>query len=115
MLFHITTQYKENYGTEEDPYWKYKGSCEYLVEVPGFNFDGDMAFKKGQMIIDEMLDKFEYKNPFTEEYLLSWGFVPDDFVTEFEQNQLEFEGKIIYPTKRVTYDQLMESGNVNAC
>jgi hypothetical protein len=108
MLFCITTQYKENYGTEEDPYWKYKGSDDYLVEVPGFNFDGDLAFKKGEILVDQMRTKIEYKNDYTEEYIINWGFVPDDYKTEFEMTQLEFDKEILYPAKRMTYDELME-------
>ena len=109
MKFHITTQYKENYGTADEPHWKYKGSEEYIIDVPGFNYDHKMAFKKGQMIVDEMLPRIEYSNDFTEEFMIGWGFVPDDFLTEFERSQLEFDGHIEYPAKRVTYEELMET------
>ncbi len=27
----IQTQYQENYGTPNDPYWKFKGGEDYLV------------------------------------------------------------------------------------
>jgi len=109
MRFCITTQYRENYGTADESYWKFKGSEDYIIDVPGFNYDHEMAFKKGQMIVDELLPKIEYKNDFTEEYMIGWGFVPDDFVTEFEKSQLEYDGKIVYPAKRLTYDELMEN------
>jgi len=109
MLFHITTQYLENYGTAEEPYWKRKGSEEYLIDVPGFNFDHEMAFKKGQMIVDELSSKIVYRNDYTEEYIIGWGFVPDDFQTWFEKDQLEYDGEIKYPAKRLSYDELMEN------
>jgi hypothetical protein len=115
MRFHITTQVKENYGTAEIPYWKFKGGDEYIVEVDGFNFDGDMAFKKGEMIIDQIRDKIEFSGPMFEEFIIGWGFVPDDFQTSFERDQLEFDGEIMHPAKRVTIEQLMEADNVNAC
>lgn len=108
MLFHITTQYKENYGTPQEPYWKFKGHDEYLVDVPGFDFDHEFAFKNGQMIVDELLTKIEHKTDYTEEYFIGWGFVPNDFQTEFERNQLEFDGEILYPAKRISYNELME-------
>lgn len=107
MRFHITTQYKENYGTADEPYWKYKGSEEYIVEVPGFDYDHEMAFKKGQMIVDEMLPKIEYKTTFSEEFMIGWGFVPDDFQTLFERDQLELDGEIKYPAKRMMFDEIM--------
>lgn len=112
MRFHITTQYRENYGTADEPYWKSKGGDEYIIDVPGFNYDHEMAFKKGQMIVDEMLPKIEYSNTFNEEYIIGWGFVPDDFKTSYELYQLEFEefnGEILYPAKRMSYNELMET------
>jgi hypothetical protein len=27
----INTQYKENYGSEAEPYWKFKGGTTYIV------------------------------------------------------------------------------------
>lgn len=108
MKFCITTQYRENYGTPEEPYWKMKGAEEYIIDVPGFNYDHEMAFKKGQMIVDELLPKIEYSFPMSEEHFVCWGFVPDDFLTEFELSQLEFEGHIEYPAKRCTFEEMME-------
>ena len=35
----IATQYCENYGSPNDPYWKMKGGSEYVVE--GLDFDAD--------------------------------------------------------------------------
>lgn len=115
MLFYITTQYKENYGTADEPYWKFKGSDDYLIEVPGFNYQSDMAFKKAMMLIDEMRTKIEYASEYAEEYIVDWSFVQDSFQTEFEKSQLEFDGEILYPAKRISYNQLMESDNVHSC
>jgi len=109
MKFCITTQYRENYGTADEPYWKCKGSEDYIIDVPGFNYDHEMAFKKGQMIVDELYSKIEYSETFSEESVIGWGFVPDDFLTEFERSQLEFDGHIQYPAKRMSFDELMET------
>jgi hypothetical protein len=111
MKICIHTQYKENYGTAEDPYWKMKGGEEYIVEVPGFNYDHEMAFKKGQMIVDELRPKIEYSGAMAEEYINGWGFVPDDFMTDFERDQLKWDGEVRYPAKRFTYDELMASND----
>jgi hypothetical protein len=33
-----------------------------------------------------------------EEYVLDWEVVSDDFITEYEQNQLDWLGRVNYPT-----------------
>lgn len=109
MKFHITTQYHENYGDSEKPHWKCKGGDEYIIEVPGFDYDGEMAFKKGQMIIDSLYGVIEHDGEYTKEYIIGWGFVPDDFQTLFERDQLELDGEVKYPAKRMTYDELFKS------
>ena len=111
MRFHITTQYQENYGDIDKPHWKYKGGDEYIIDVPGFIYDDEMSYKKGQMIMDTLYDVLGHDGEYTKEYLIGWGFVPDDFQTLFEQDQLELDGEIKYPAKRMTYDELMESVN----
>ena len=89
----ITTQYSENYGTESDPYWKFKGGSDYFIQnvnplnvAPG-------------MLVDKVRSQIEYSNPMSQELILDWELVSDDFITEFEKDQLEFGGKIVYPTK----------------
>jgi hypothetical protein len=32
-LVHITTQYSENYGTSENPHWKFKGENKQLKNI----------------------------------------------------------------------------------
>jgi len=34
-----------------------------------------------------------------EEYILGWEVVADDYTTDFEKSQLDFEGFVRYPTK----------------
>jgi len=109
MKFHITTQYLENYGDASKPYWKCKGGEEYIIDVPGFKYDHEMAEKKGQMIVDSLYDKIEYSNEHAQEYVVGWGFVPDDFQTLFERDQLEYDGKVTFPAKRISIDELMET------
>jgi hypothetical protein len=33
--------------------------------------------------------------------VIGWEIVEDDYLTEFERDQLEFEGKIVYPVKEL--------------
>lgn len=116
MKILICTQYRENYGahdwdgTGECPqYWKFKGGDEIILDVPGFRFNDDFAGKKARMIIDEIRSKIEYKNEYSEVYIVDWSFVEDDFQTDFEKSQLEYEGEIKFPAKRISYDEIMEA------
>lgn len=87
----ITTQVYENYGSADEPYWKPKGGCEYVVK----NFEGDM---------DDILSigrRVECDNEFYREYLLDWKMVKNDYLTEFEKSQLEYDGQILYPAKEL--------------
>jgi hypothetical protein len=88
----ITTQYCENYGTPSEPYWKFKGGSEYFVP----NVDEcDMV----DVIVDRVRPQVEISNPMCEEYILGYEIVADDYMTEFERSQLEYEGKVTYPAK----------------
>lgn len=114
MRILIETQYKENYGahdwdgTGECPqYWKFKGGSEIIVKVNGFRFYDDMANRKAEMVVDSLRNKIEYKTNYAEEYIIGWSFVEDDFQTEFEKSQLEYEGKVTFPAKRINYDELL--------
>jgi len=115
MRILIETQYRENYGAHDwdgkgecPQYWKFKGGSEIIVEVDGFRFMNDMAGRKAEMIVDSMRDKIEHKSDYCEEYIIDWSFVEDDYQTDFEKSQLEFDGEIVYPAKRINYDEFMK-------
>lgn len=90
---YIFTQDYENYGTEDDPYWKAKGSSDYFVE----DFDGDEA-----MTVMLVRDQIEVNNPFFRSQILGWEVVSNDYMTEFEKSQLEYEGSIRFPTRVIS-------------
>jgi len=115
MRILIETQYKENYGAHDwngigecPQYWKYKGGEEIIVEVDNFYFNDEMAQKKAEMIVDSMRDKIEYKTNFSEQYIIGVSFVEDDYQTEFEKSQLQYEGRIDFPARRINYDEFMK-------
>ena len=93
MKILITTQYRENYGTECDPYWKFKGGSDYFIP----NVD-PLKVAPGSLV-EQVRDQIEYANPMSEEYILDWELVADDYQTEFERSQLEYDGEIRYPTR----------------
>ena len=98
MKLLLTTQVYENYawnedgtiGTGEQAYWKAKGGSEYVVK----NFkDYDHITE----VVMALRPKVEVDNEYFREQLIDWMVVPNDYLTEFEQNQLAFEGKITFP------------------
>ena len=98
----IATQYCENYGTEEDPYWKMKGGMEYVVSGLDFDADYEWAAERVDQIIFKIRDRVEISNAVSEEYILGWEIVADDHLTEYERVQLEYDGKIQFPAKELS-------------
>lgn len=96
----ITTQIYENYawnedgfmGTGADAYWKPKGGSDYVVR--GVD-ECDMI----DIIVDRVRGHVEQSNDAFMEHIVHWTVVADDHLTEFERDQLEFEGKIRFPAK----------------
>ena len=94
----ITTQVFENYawgedgslGTGADAYWKAKGGSDYVVR--GVD-ECDMI----DIIVDRVRGQIEQANDAFMERIIGYSVVEDDYLTEFERDQLEFEGKIRFP------------------
>jgi hypothetical protein len=106
MKLHIVCQYAENYGahdwdgTGECPqYWKMKGGEDYFVPLDGFKPDHEFAEKKLAMIVDSVRSKIEWNDIGSRQYVVGYGVVADDFLTDFEQSQLEYEGRIDHPAR----------------
>jgi hypothetical protein len=103
MKLLITTQIWENYawredgtiGTGADAYWKPKGGSDYVVK----NFTD---FDKTTGIVVALRSQVEIDNDYFREHILDWEVVPDDYLTEFERSQLEFEGQILYPARELS-------------
>jgi len=98
----ITTQVYENYawredgtfGTGTEAYWKPKGGSDYVVK----NVDEcDMI----DVIVDRVRGKIEQANDAFTEHIIGWSVVADDYLTEFEKDQLEYEGKISFPSQEI--------------
>lgn len=101
----IVTQVYENYAWQEDgsigigpdAYWKAKGGNEYVVK----NFrGGDEAATKMVMAVR---DQVEEATDYFTETVVGWEIVADDYLTEFEQSQLEYEGRIMFPAKEISF------------
>ena len=106
MKLHIVTQYMENYGAHDwdgegecPQYWKMKGGQDYFMALDGYNADHEFAEKNLQMIVDSVRGEIEWNYIGSRQYIIGYDVVDDDFMTEFERSQLEYDGKITFPTK----------------
>lgn len=98
----ITTQVYENYGahdwdgTGECPqYWKAKGGMDYVVK----------NFKKLNKVTETVMalrGQIEQSNECFRETIIDFTIVADDYLTDFERSQLEFDGRIMFPAKEIT-------------
>lgn len=100
MKLHIQTQIEENYGAHTwdrqgqcPQRWKMKGGEDYMVKI---NSSSGL-----QDLVESFRPKIEQDNEFFREYIIGWDVVADDFLTQFESSQLEYEGEIIYRSKEL--------------
>ena len=101
MKLLIQTQVYENYGAHDwegvgecPQYWKAKGGSDYVVK----KFKGDAT--TAVMILRSQI---ECDNEHIRESIIDFRLVADDYLTEFERNQLEYEGKITYPANELVW------------
>ena len=93
MKILITTQYRENYGTAEEPYWKFKGGEDYFI------LDVDPLKVAPGLLVEQVRGRIEHTGAMTEEYILDWELVEDHALSPFEQDQMELDGEIRYPAR----------------
>ncbi len=101
MKLLIQTQVYENYGAHDwdgtgtcPQYWKAKGGNDYVVK----NFKGDAT-----TAVMALRSQIECDNEGYRENIVNWEIVSDSYLTEFEQSQLEYEGKITYPAQELVW------------
>jgi hypothetical protein len=100
----ITTQVYENYGAHDwdgvgqcPSYWKAKGGSDYVVKkFKGGSTDATLA-------IMALRSQIESDNDHFRETIIDFRIVKDDYLTEFEQSQLDYEGKITYGAKELVW------------
>jgi len=92
----IQTQVYENYGDASKPYWKPKGGGDYVVKK-------FKQFNKVTEVVMALRSQIEQDNEFYREHIINFEVVADDYLTEFERSQLEYEGKITYPANELVW------------
>lgn len=102
MKLHIVTQYMENYGAHDwdgegecPQHWKMKGGEDYFYPL-GTAGRSDEAIAE---IVNHFRAQIEWCDVGSSQQIVGYGVVPDDYMTEFERSQLEYDGRIAYPAK----------------
>ena len=93
----ITTQYYENYGSTENPYWKAKGGEDYKITNVPLNIDfAEVVAAAG----------IGYVNDYAKEFVIDWFIEGDDYLTDYERSQIKYDGSIVYPAQTLEYSNL---------
>lgn len=79
MKIVINTQIRENYGSSDKPYWKFKGGDTYIV--PNLTVEQTLKIKDtGIPTLTALIESFD---TMFEEYVQNWSILDDDVaVTE---------------------------------
>jgi len=88
----ISTQVYENYGYR----WKPKGGNDYVILNHTENNE------ETTKLIMAIRHKVECDNNLFKEHIINWQIVDDNYITSFEQDQLDFEGAIRFPSQVIT-------------
>jgi hypothetical protein len=70
-----------------------KGGEDYVFPL-GTNSRSEEALAE---LVNYFRKDVEWSNEGSRSYIVGYGVVADEFLTEFEQSQLDYEGSIRYP------------------
>jgi hypothetical protein len=92
----IETQYMENYDVDEvteEGYWKFKGGNTFIVD----NVDVNNI----QSVANEIIPLIEYDNSMSREFVIEWTVVNDDWQSQYEKDQKEWDAGSMYHDPRL--------------
>ena len=103
--FLVTTQTLENYGAhcesgkfaDNHAYWKFKNGSDYIIT--GVDRLQDAVAFVAAITMENGIGSKEFPCHFEQ--------VPHDYQTEYEKSQLDYDGKITYPAKRIDVGTFM--------
>ncbi len=109
MKLHIQCQYMENYGAHD---WDGTGTCPQYRKFKGgedyFFMLGDAG--RSDEALAELVEHFrpsiEWNDIGSRQYIVGYAVVEDNFMTEYERSQLEYDGSITYPATRLTLKEV---------
>ena len=107
MQLLITTQVQENYGAHDwdgtgtcPSYWKFKGGNDYKYALGSVARNAEALAE----LVEYFRSQIEEDNDYYRNHIIGWEVVADDYLTEFERSQLEYDGEIRYPATKLTLE-----------
>ncbi len=108
MKLHIVTQYMENYGAHD---WDGEGSCPQRWKFKGgedFFYPLGLAGRSDEAIaelVNHFRPQIEWDDVGSRQFIVGYGVVEDNFQTDFERSQMEYEGFIQFPAKILSLEE----------
>ena len=103
MMLVIATQDYENYaahtGFDGTFRWKAKGGS--MFKITGVPADADL-----DEVVAMVRPEIERDDEYFQTTIIGYGPEADDYLSEFEQSQLEYEGSITFPEPVIEYSDL---------
>ncbi len=100
MMLVIATQDYENYaahgGFNGEFYWKAKGGSEYKITNLPKDFDVEA-------VLDMVRGEIERDDEYFQTQVIGFAVKPDNYLSEFEKSQLEYEGFIQFKEPEIDY------------
>lgn len=87
-------------GTGSEAYWKAKGGSEF--KILGVPYPCDV-----EEIVSMVRAQIEQNNDAVIEEIVGYNVEQDDYLSEFEQSQLEYDGEVRYPEPTLDYGDLV--------
>lgn len=105
MILVIDTQDYENYaahqGFDGSYRWKAKGGSEYkITNIPA---NSDPA-----EIVELVRSEIERNDEYFQTTIIGYAVQPDDYLSWFEQSQLDYEGSITFKEPEIDYSELID-------
>ena len=95
----FSTQVFENYGNEDEPYWKAKGGG--FIKVLG------VPQTLSREAINALCPLVVTNDPFYAEHVVDWFFREDDWLSPFEEDQLDRDELIWWAEPVLHYEDLV--------
>lgn len=83
-------------------YWKFKGGEDYFYPLGDYS-RSDEALAE---LVEVLRERVEWDNVMSRQYIVGYAVVEDDYMTEFERSQLEYDGSISIPA--ITLSEIQE-------
>lgn len=92
---HVWTETRRNYGTPESPEWGHSGLENFFI----INFEGGET--EATATVMSKRGRIESDTPMFIRKILGWNIVPENYRTQFERDQVFYEGKVFQPVELI--------------